>query len=133
MGEIVLCPDDFRKVLTGQAYYGPAEDSVWSHVKTCARVLAGAQDRTVYIDATHLTIGSRAQWIKIAQDIDVPIRCVHFDIPFDRCLERNKQRLAVVPDSVMERMAISFVSPAVDEGFASIKIITEQDQKEAAF
>ena len=36
---IVLCPDDFRRILTGQDFFRHAEEMAWSHVKTSARAL----------------------------------------------------------------------------------------------
>ena len=58
---IILSPDEFRKEMTGHAFYAPAEDFVWGCVKTCARILARQFD--LVIDATHLGVGSRAQWL----------------------------------------------------------------------
>ena len=118
---IVLCPDDFRRTLTGQDYFAPAEDAVWSHVKVAARVLAIKRD--VIIDATHLTPGSRGQWVRIAQALKVPIRCIHFDVPYEVCLERNNARERVVPEEVMERMRDSFEVPTAEEGFEAIQTI----------
>lgn len=115
---VVLCPDDFRLVLTGKEYWLPAEDSVWSHVKTAARVLVAKH--SVIIDATHLTVGSRAQWVRIAQSLKVHIWCIHFDIPFDVCWARNSARKRVVPLDVMERMRDSFEKPTLEEGFGKI-------------
>ena len=62
---VILCPDTFRLKLTGQAFYSPAEDMVWSHVKTAARVLL--VQCHVLIDATSYTEASRQQWIRLAQ------------------------------------------------------------------
>jgi len=126
---IVLCPDDFRWVLTGKDFHGPAEESVWSHVKVAARVLAGLKDRQIVIDGTHLTVGSRAQWIRIAQDIRVPIHCIYFDIPYDICQDRNKERRRVVPDEIMQRMFDDFVAPSTDEGLKSVSVITLEMQE----
>ena len=112
---VILSPDDFRLILTGQVYYAPAEDSVWCHVKTAARVLL-KKGYSVIIDATHLTVGRRAQWVDIARESDVPIVCWHVDVPFDVCKERNRNRSAVVPDDVMDRMYEQFVVPTEEEG-----------------
>ena len=129
VSSVVLCPDDFRRALTGQDYYAPAEDSIWSHVKIAARVLVAKND--IIIDATHLTIGSRSQWIRMAQALKVPIRCVRFDVPFEVCWERNSARKRVVPLDVMERMRDSFEVPTLEEGFERIKTIaTETLQKD---
>lgn len=125
--KVVLCPDDFRLVLTGQEYYGPAEDSVWSHVKTAARVLVKSHD--IVIDATHLTPGSRGQWTRIAKQIQVPINCIYFNIPYEVCLERNNARSRVVPTDVFERMASGLIIPMKEEGFDFVRHIRQEDQE----
>lgn len=112
---IVLSPDDFRMVLTGQAFYGPAEDSVWSHVKTATRVLI--QKHHVIIDATHLTVGSRLQWVRLAEHCKVLVDCWWYNISPEIAMRRNKARKGVVPEEVMERMLSSFVPPEASEGF----------------
>lgn len=118
---IVLCPDDFRKVLSGKDFFAPIEDYVWGVVKTCARVLL-AQGRHVMIDATHLTVGSRSQWIRMAQDLNERINCIWVQTPMEECKRRNAGRERQVPEEVMDRMAETFVEPTLDEGFTAITI-----------
>lgn len=115
----ILCPDDFRKELTGQEFYAPAEEFVWATVKLTARVLL-QQGRSVIIDATHLSKSSRSQWIKIAQSLNVPISCWHMNTPFEECLKRNAQRDRKVPLEVMNRMQASFEMPTTEEGFSDV-------------
>lgn len=114
----ILCPDDFRLVLTGQQFYGPAEDSVWSHVKTAARVLA--KKHNVIIDATHLTVGSRAQWTRIAKELEVEIECWWYNTSLEISKLRNGLRDSPIPNEVMDRMAEGFIEPLMDEGFVNI-------------
>lgn len=121
---VILCPDDFRLVLTGKDFYAPAEDSVWSHVKVAARVLA--KHYPVFIDATCLTIGSRAQWVRIAKDIDVPINCIIIDTPLEVCLSRNANRERQVPEDIIRRMQENYVAPTYEEGFDNIKTCTNE-------
>ncbi len=117
-GFIVLCPDDFRLVLTGKEFYRPAEDMVWSHVKTTARVLV--RNHSIWIDSTNLTIGNRAQWVQIANDLSCDIECVAFNIPLEECLKRNMNRSRIVPEDVLKRMSESLVLPTWEEGFTRI-------------
>lgn len=98
---VVLCPDDFRKVLTGQDFYGPAEEAVWSCVKTTARVLAGMQNRDILIDATAVSVGQRSQWVRMAKELGVPVHCVMLDVPVEICKQRNLTRDRQVPDMVI--------------------------------
>ncbi len=119
---VILCPDDFRLVLTGKTFHGPAEDSVWSHVKVAARVLLKGNHHVI-IDATHLTIGSRGSWLRLAKEIGVQIDCYWLNVSPETARERNTSRQAhirhagVVPDDVMDRMISGFIVPTTDEGF----------------
>lgn len=122
--EVILCPDDFRLVITGRQYHGPAEDIVWSHVKTTARVLL-KRGYGVVIDATHLTITSRKQWIRLADEIDVGVGCLWQKVTPDVARQRNGVRSDghVVPERVMNRMIRFFVEPTVQEGFGSVSVL----------
>ena len=120
---IVLCPDEFRKVLTGQDFFAPAEEFVWGAMKLCARVLLSQRNEfpeTIVIDATHLTKASRAQWITLARSVGATIECLWVDTPFDVCCERNDKRERRVPQEVMDRMRESFEEPTIEEGFDSL-------------
>lgn len=121
---IILCPDDFRLAITGQQYYGPAEDMVWSHVKITARVLL-KRGYDVIIDGTHLTRGSRGSWIRIAKEIGVDVACCWKRVTPDVAKQRNKGRSEgqVVPEREMNRMIGSFLEPSVYEGFSSVDIV----------
>jgi len=127
--DVVLCPDEFRRVLTGQDYYGPAQDSVWSHVKTAARVLLG-HGYDIIIDGTHLTVASRRSWIMIAKETGKLVDCIWLNIPFATCIARNQARDRVVPDEVVNRMCSVFVPPSVSEGFSNILEIREDGSRE---
>lgn len=120
---VILCPDEFRLVLTGQEFLAEAEDFVWATVKLTARVLL-RQGKTVIIDATHLTLGSRAQWIRLAPP-GIEIECWWVKTPFEVCCERNKTRSRVVPDSIMQRFMDNFDPPEVPEGFTRIVELTD--------
>lgn len=118
---VVLCPDDFRKVITGKNFHGPAEEMVWSHVKIAARVLL-QQGNSVLIDATAITPALRAQWINLAKELDPEARidCHVMLTPYSVCLERNKGRDRFVPEFIMDKQREKFVLPTVDEGFGYI-------------
>jgi predicted kinase len=125
---VVLCPDEFRRILHGHDFYGAAEEFVWGSVKTAARVLAGPQKRDILIDATAITVGQRGQWVRIAKEIGVPIICFVFDVPLEVCLERNQARKRKVPDDVLNRQADLFEFPTEDEGFASVRKVESEDK-----
>ena len=113
---VILSSDDFRHVLTGQAWHAPAEEMVWSHMKICARILLqGGHD--VYIDSINLTVKDRAQWIEMAKELSVSITCIYLNVSFETCLVRNGARDRVVPDEVMHKMKCKFITPKTSEGF----------------
>ena len=116
---VVLSPDDFRLIITGQEYYKPLEEIVWFVVKNSARhhLFRGVP---VLIDATHLTIGTRAQWVTIAREHQVDCDCLWIDTPFETCLKRNNNRQRVVPGEVMTGMRDQFTPPVMEEGFHKI-------------
>lgn len=122
---IVICPDEFRKVLTGQDFYAPAEEMVWSCVKTATRVFA-KQGKHVLIDATSTTISSRSQWIRIAKEVEVPVHCVWIQASLEDCKRRNSERTRQVPDDVIDRQFASFEPPTDAEGFALISVCQPQ-------
>ncbi len=121
---VIICPDEFRLVLTGKIFYAPAEDSVWSHVKTMARICL-KQDRPIIIDATNLTPGNRATWLRIGKEMGVEVDCWWVEVSPKTARKRNKLREAIVPDDVMDRMEVSAVTPSKREGFQHIDIISE--------
>lgn len=118
---VVLCPDNFRKIITGKEFHGPAEEMVWSHVKIAARALL-QYGYSVLIDATATTPSLRSQWINLAKDLDPEARidCHVMLTPYSICLKRNKMRDRFVPEFIMEKQRDMFVLPTVDEGFGYI-------------
>jgi len=120
---VVLCPDDFRKILTGKNFHGPAEEMVWSHVKVAARALL-MQRQVVAIDATAISPGSRAQWISLAKEIDpeASVYCHVILTSYSECLKRNAGREErFVPEFIMGKQRDKFVLPTLDEGFSMIE------------
>jgi len=125
---VVLCPDDFRKILTGKNFHGPAEEMVWSHVKIATRALL--PNYTVLIDATAITRGSRSQWVSMAKElgkdckpINFSITCYAFLTTFAECLRRNGKAERFVPDFIMEQQAEKFSIPTTEEGFTYIEYL----------
>jgi len=125
---VIICPDEFRLAITGQRFYGPAEEAVRFAVKAAIRVFL-AQEKTVIVDGTFLTRGQRVQWVRMAKEAGVSCSCIWINTPFEVCFERNKQRVAVVPDNVMESMRERFEEPDPNtEGFELITLHTHPEQ-----
>ncbi len=75
------------------------------------------------VDATHTTPKERRPWIEIARKYGCRIEAVYFDVPIEVCKERNRTRLRVVPEGVIDTMAARFVRPTRDEGFARVRVV----------
>ena len=78
-----------------------------------------------YVDATHITPGSRR---KLLNAITAPydrLNAIVIDTPLEECLKRNAQRIgrACVPEDQVINMYEHFVKPTLNEGFNYI--ITE--------
>jgi predicted kinase len=121
----IIEPDDFRMILTGQPFHSPAEDMVWSHVKTAVRALL-RKKHTVAVDATSLTKFTRNQWVTVAreEEVFVEIHCVV--TPLGIAKERNNTRVIPVPNSVIQKQALSMEIPRLEDGFRSVFIYNDE-------
>ncbi|MGH9630608.1 MAG: AAA family ATPase, partial [Bryobacteraceae bacterium] len=72
------------------------------------------------IDATNLTPRERRPYLKIGELFDCTTEALYFDVPLEICKERNRLRARVVPDDVMDQMAIRLVPPGLEEGFSTV-------------
>jgi bifunctional polynucleotide phosphatase/kinase len=45
-------------------------------------------------DNTNADPNTRAEWVRVAKDFNVPIRCVYFTSPSDLCKHNNAVRAA---------------------------------------
>lgn len=113
---IVICPDDYRKVLTGHDFYKPAEEFIWLICKTVARVHL-MRGESIVVDACHVSRRSRAMWVKLAQEYGAKVNCIWVNTPLDECIRRADLRERKVPIAVIEAMHRNFEEPTEDEGF----------------
>ncbi len=78
-----------------------------------------------YIDATNLTPQERRPYIRLADLYDCDVEAVFFDVPLETCLDRNRRRSRIVPDDVVQRMALKLRPPTLEEGFVRVTVIRE--------
>jgi predicted kinase len=76
-----------------------------------------------YVDATHLTPGERAPYIRLGQRYGCPVEAVYFKAPLEVCRERNRGRPRVVPEEALVRMSNKMKPPTLKEGFSRITVI----------
>lgn len=123
----IVCPDDYRLLLTGKTFYEPAEDFVWASVKLATKALLH-RNHSVIIDATNTGTFQRSNWIKVAKEFGVPVICHAVIVQVGVAIERNAGRPFPVPDEVIRRMAGAFVAPSLKEGIEKV-IFYDKDGK----
>jgi predicted kinase len=115
-GYIIVCADEYRKVLTGKDFFPGAEDTVNQMVRVTVEVMLNRRGRVV-LDMTCLRIKTRRRWIQMAKRCDVSVSCTWMDATLDHCLETNRNRNRQVPENVITAMHNRFEPPTEDEGF----------------
>jgi predicted kinase len=86
-------------------------------------LLAGGRD--VVVDNTNPAVDDRAPLIAIARRHGAAVRAVHLDVPFERCVERNAERVgrARVSDIGLRATARRLVPPTTAEGFDRVDTV----------
>jgi predicted kinase len=87
-------------------------------------VVAALQEgKSVVMDSTHLRESGRRSILQSVRNIRCRKVCVFMDTPFDECLRRNANRMAVVPVVMVNSMYRSLQPPTLEEGWDEILII----------
>jgi predicted kinase len=81
-----------------------------------------------YVDATSLTLWERRPYIRLGQLHHCDVEALFFDIPVEVCIERNRERGRVVPESAIREMARKLVPPQVEEGFSKVTRVTMEGE-----
>ena len=122
IGATGLSSDAVRKLLADDETDQTIHDRVFATIRYLLRQRLGLGRPVTYIDATNLTPEERQPYIGIGQAYGCELEAVYFDVPLAICRERNAARHRIVPDDVMERMALKLVPPTAAEGFDRITI-----------
>lgn len=81
------------------------------------------EGKDVIEDCTNLSRKFRMAFLRELKKIECHKVCVFFAVPFEICMERNKNRDRVVPAEVMWRMYKSFNVPCKNEGFDDVAVL----------
>lgn len=102
----IVCPDDYRRVLTGGHEIQTSNDAVFkiADMITKERLRNGLN---VYVDATNLHPRRRDELFNMVSASTAKLILVLFDTPRDECFRRNSRRIKPVPNDVMKRMCDS--------------------------
>src|SRR5262249_12376764 len=121
----MVCDDESDQSVNGAAF------SLLHHIAR-VRLAAG---RLAVIDATNLETGSRRRLLRIAGDNRIPAVAVAFDLPLEKCLERNLARSErVVNEDVVSIHAAQFdraIARLRLEDYARIYILSEANLNDA--
>ena len=121
----MVCDDESDQSVNGAAF------SLLHHIAR-VRLAAG---RLAVIDATNLETGSRRRLLRIAGDNRIPAVAVAFDLPLEKCLERNLARSErVVNEDVVSIHAAQFnraIARLRLEGYIRIYILSESNLNDA--
>lgn len=130
---VYVSTDDIREELTGDATRQDANDDVFSlaHQRVASALVAGCR---VVFDSTAVTVAARGNMLAIAHAAnDTVTKLVVFATPFMLCMQRNEKRERVVPDHVMDKMNIRYITSLSEigyEGWDQINIIRPGRVKE---
>ena len=115
----IVSSDSIRKELYGsEKIQGDAAQVFAIAYERAANILKSGGN--VYFDATNLGVSTRRTLLrKVGKHAD-KIIAVYFDVPYEVCLNRNRNRARRVPIRVMQRMARNIRVPDLAEGFDQI-------------
>ena len=121
----MVCDDESDQSYNGAAF------GLLHHI---ARVRLAARRLSV-IDATNLETRARRRLLRIASDNGVPSVAIAFDLPFEKCLERNLARAErVVDEDVIALHSARFewaMARLRLEGYARLYILNEANLNDA--
>jgi predicted kinase len=128
--EIIVSLDEIRKEIFGHQFHAPANPFILAMSSAMASMLL-KQGKDVIVDATHLTHQIRASWYPIIKTYKCRTRLVWVYIDEDafknieKCKERNNNSPIEeqVPVNVIDRMAMSFEPPDIEDEYLFNEII----------
>lgn len=124
LGVAALSSDALRKSLVDDETDQTVHAEVFETLRYLLRQRLRLRRAATYIDATNLTPEERHPYVAIARSYGAQIEAAFFDISFEVCLARNRQRARCVPEDAMQKMAEKLKPPSLEEGFTRIVVVT---------
>ena len=135
-------PSSSQEIVVMTGYPGSGKSTIAKHLgehgyavvdgdvyKTDAKRIKVGMDalnehKSVVFDATNLTKEKRAIYVKIANELGLPIRCVYVSASITGALEQNMKRPKEkqVPRVAYYKMQKTFEEPTEDEGFKLVVV-----------
>ncbi len=121
-GAVHISSDEIRACLYGSEEIQNDPSRVFAFMDSATRDCL-EDGRDVIYDATSLTEAIRVKTINKFKDLASEIICVQMSTPLSECLRRNARRSRIVPEDKLLKMAESFETPTVWEGFNKLVIV----------
>ena len=116
---VVICPDDIREEVTGDAGDQSKNEKVWK-IAYARLHKSLKQGKSVVFDATSVNPKSRAPLIKVGKQYDCEIVALVFPVTLRTAIERQSLRNRKVPSDIIKKFYDRFKMPFADEGFDKI-------------
>ncbi len=125
LGATALSSDQMRRLLADDATDQTIHREVFAALRYLLRRRLALGRPVTYVDATNLTPAERRPYIRLAALFGCSAEAVFFDVSVEVCLERNRWRARVVPETAVRDMAARLVPPMHAEGFARVTVISD--------
>lgn len=122
-GLTAISSDEVRRLLADDPTNQMIHRRVFATMRFLVKQRLAIGREITYVDATHLTRWERRPYIQLARLHDCEVEALFWDVPLEVCLERNRLRSRVVPESAIVEMAKRLVRPTTDEGFSHVAVI----------
>ena len=122
-GAVALSSDVVRELLADDATDQTINARVFSTIRYLLRQRLSIGRPVTFIDATHLTPEERRPYVEIAAWYGADLEAVFFEVPTEVCVQRNRSRRRIVPDSAIRMMAAKLCPPSLEEGFKRISMV----------
>ena len=123
LGVSAISSDGIRGLLADDLTIQTIHRRVFASVRYLIRQRLELRRPVTYVDATSLTPRERRPYIRLGQLHDCDVEALFFDVPVEVCMQRNRERPRVVPESAILDMVRRMVPPSLDEGFVRVQVI----------
>lgn len=123
----VVSSDDLRHLLMDDATDQTQNRRIFALLRQVVRLRFEMERPHTVLDATNLSARERRTWIKLAQLYGVEVQAIFFDTPLEICKQRNRSRSRIVPEDVIDLMAVRMRPPSLTEGFTEVMRIRQEN------
>ena len=124
--DVAVSLDDCRETLWGDrlAQGGPGGIDALLACEEAVITAAMKENKSIVVHNTSILKEHRKPLVELAKKHGYRTQIVYFDIPFEECIKRNKQRKDGVPEDVMADFRDKLEAPAPDEADLTVHFTT---------